>query len=886
MNPTSFEAPALEVMNALLPAFEFKTLITANPYRAVYLATQKSLERDVAIKVLAPQLGGNPEALNAFEETARSMARLNHPNLISIYDSGEINGMPYFVMEFVPGKSLSRSSAGKPVEISQTLRLIDGICAGLAHAHAHGIAHGSLNPTNILLNQQAEPKIGNFGIDDTDQPLKESAVGIHMESYIAPEIAGHPHHASHAADIFAIGAILYELITGKPHSKDAPSPSELTKCPTELDAIWKRATASLPADRFPDLASMRKEIQAFLTKKRNPLAAPPKARLQSEPPARPQAAASSPEAPPPASIKNHPGINWKLIRNLFIIAGLLFAISIAWDNLQTKKKQRDKELQQQTAQQEAKEKEAIEAARLKALERARLAETPKRPTPTPEPEPEPEPVPETPEQSLARLRLALAGGDRSEMPVGTIRRGDCDYFLVKESMTWPDAAWFAETHGAHLAIPNATADLSWLVKNVAIDEAIWIGAGRSGRRDWVLADGTLWKPSREPSGVGSYVGADKHGFLRAAGPGAKVPFILQWHRDGSNPAALEKFFEITRATLTSGSPIFPPGTRNFEDRHFLHVARPIAWRDAVDFAEKSGGHLVVASNVAEISALEEMTRDLTSPNGIWLGAFFRESQWLWITGEPWKATRWATNASTEQPDSALIIEPKSGWNSRNLSSPADGFIIEWSNDRKSRPANQEPNPQPTPPASSHNSQSSALSSRAAGLVLAADRKRTQQLTDNARKYQWDLDTFLRGLNRSEQNAWSPHVTNLKESIRGNRVPSSVPASSGIKLSEKMASIAEYGARKQNEIDTGFRAEVEKIHSAFVTKIRDEIRTAEQASDQALAQSLKDELAAAIDPDSWVKSLGIHSDSGSPEASNAQGSSPPVDPPNTRTPLVD
>ena len=857
MNPASFEAPTLEVMNSLLPAFEFKTLITANPYRAVYLASQKSLDRDVAIKVLAPQLAGNSEALTAFRDTARSMARLNHPNLISVFDSGEINEMPYFVMEFVPGKSLSRSAAGKPVELSQSLRLIDGICAGLAHAHTHGIAHGSLNPTNILLNQQAEPKIGNFGIDDTDQPLKESAVGIQMASYIAPEVAGHPHHATTAADIFAVGAILYELLTGKPHPKDSTPPSSLANCPPEIDAIWKRATATLPADRFPDLTTLQKEIQALLGKKRSPLAASAAAKPNGKTPARPQPAPGPADPPTPPKLKNHPGINWKLIRNLFIIAGLLFAISIAWDNLQNKKKQRDQEIAKQEEENKLKTQRALEEARRKASEQARLAEVQPRTQPQPDPTPEPEPDPETPEESLARLRAALAAGDRSEMPIGSIQRGECDYFLVKESMTWPEAAWFAENHGAHLAIPNASADLAWLVKNVAVEEAIWIGAGRSGVRDWVLGDGTPWKPSREPSGVGVYVGADKHGFLRAAGPGAKVPFILQWHRDGSNPGTLEKLLEITRSSLESGSPVFPPGTRNFDGRHFLHVARPIAWRDAVDLAEKSGGHLAVPSNVTEISALEEMTRDIPAPDGIWLGAFIRESQWLWITGEPWKATRWAPDAATDLPDAALIIEPKSGWNSRDLSTPASGFIIEWSNDRKSRPAT----PGANPPAKG---ETSSLSSRAAELVAAALRKRNEQLTDNARKFQWDLDTSIRGLNRSEQNTWSPHVNNLKATVREHRVPSSVPQSSGIFLSPKMADIASYASRKQQEIDTAFRSEIEKIHGAFVTKTREAIQQAAQSADQALESSLKSDLAAATTPDSWLASLGINLQDSPPE----------------------
>ena len=141
MNHPSFEAPTIETMNRLLPAFEFSSFIAHDEFAAVYFAKQRSLDRSVAIKVISPDISGKPEFRKSFEVTARTMAKLNHSNLIGVYDSGFVEQMLYFVMEFVPGKSLERSSSGQIVEPSQALLLIKGICAGLAHAHQNGIVH-------------------------------------------------------------------------------------------------------------------------------------------------------------------------------------------------------------------------------------------------------------------------------------------------------------------------------------------------------------------------------------------------------------------------------------------------------------------------------------------------------------------------------------------------------------------------------------------------------------------------------------------------------------------------------------------------------------------------------------------------------------------------
>jgi serine/threonine protein kinase len=873
MNHPSFSAPALETLNSLLPAFEFKALIAANHLGAVYLAKQRSLDRDVAIKILAPHVSSEAKFVESFQTTARTMARLNHPNLIGVYDSGIVDGMLYFVMEFVPGKSLERSSQGQRVEFATAARLVEGIADGLSHAHAHGIIHGNLNPANILLNQKAEPKIGNFGFSHPTEAPADSGSLVASDSFTAPEVAAAHPHIDQRSDIFSLGAILYQLLTGTPHAPDAPPPSKLGKCPAGIDAIWSQATHPDPAQRYPDMRSFRVALTDLLKNPRSVIATGPPASQRLAVPATPPdsqrlgarpvvPATSSPPGTAPVK-QTHVGINWKLIRNLFIIAGLLYAISLAWDNYKNTKARREKENREAVAKAEADKQKAQEEARKRKLNPGNGSSQTGSTTPSPAPDrtrPDPAPAGESPAASLARLRNALFNGDREEMPVGSVRQGACDYFLVTEAMTWPEASWFAERHGGHLAIPNAGADLTWLVKNVTAGNGVWIGAGRSGRSEWTLVDGLSWQPKKEPGGTGTYLSADKHGFLVAAGAKEKLPFVIQWHRDGKNPGTLSTLLANTRESIAKGKPVFPPGTRAFENRFYLYIAKPLMWREAVDLAESAGGHLAVTSETAEIAHVSQLADDIHAPEGIWLGGFRKGDQWVWITGEPWKSAKWIKEGANDFPDSALIHYPGKGWDACNLSEQASGCIIEWSNDRKNQPA---PTPGSTAGSTSPSPEIAALTTRAKDLIAAADRKRTEQLVANSRRMPWDLDIYLRNSTKSDQAIWGVHVNRLKASITNNRVPASIPKSSGIQLSQKMAEICQASAVKQEQIDTEFLAEAEKIRSAFVTKVRDAATKAEQAGQRALAQSLGETLNAASNLDDWLRSLGVEAKPANP-----------------------
>ena len=149
-DPIQFDPPEPSELSELLEGYEVTSLIATGGMGAVYKATQLSLDRSVAIKLLPEELG-DLLFRDQFQAEARAMAKLNHVNLIGIYDFGEANGRPYIVMEFVAGKSLYYSSYGKAIDQTTTAELVIGICRGLSHAHDSGIIHRDIKPGNVLL---------------------------------------------------------------------------------------------------------------------------------------------------------------------------------------------------------------------------------------------------------------------------------------------------------------------------------------------------------------------------------------------------------------------------------------------------------------------------------------------------------------------------------------------------------------------------------------------------------------------------------------------------------------------------------------------------------------------------------------------------------------
>ena len=341
MSVSPFKIEEIDELAELLPAFEFDHLIAQGGMGSVYKARQRSLDRDVAIKILPRELGSDPLFRNSFEAEARAMARLTHTNLIKVYDSGDLDGLLYIVMEYVPGKSLFHSAYGKAVDSKQAVEIIIAACRGLAHAHENGIVHRDIKPANILLTPKCEPKIGDFGLARCTR-TDGDGLAMGTPEYMAPEALSHPMKGNAQSDVFSLGVVLRELLTGVHPASEAAAFKEVSD--PKLAAICRTATHPDPTMRYPDASSIAEELKRWTSLNESKVVVmPAKPAIR---PAQPAVRETKPimrqAMPPirrcPAPVAARPSIPGKrvLLRNCGSIAILLCASYFAWGAHQTR----------------------------------------------------------------------------------------------------------------------------------------------------------------------------------------------------------------------------------------------------------------------------------------------------------------------------------------------------------------------------------------------------------------------------------------------------------------------------------------------------------------------------------------------------------------------
>jgi serine/threonine protein kinase len=240
----------------------------------VWLACDQRLQRDVAVKVLRPQLAADLRVRRRFEDEARAAAQLAHPNVVAVFDSGEDeDGTPFLVMERLSGRTLADVIRTGPMPIERVEQLADQMLSALAAAHGAGVLHRDVKPANVLLAADGTVKVGDFGIAKIADDLDATTTGVVLgtPAYLAPErMAGHA--ATPAADIFAVGVVLYEALTGTcPFEGDhplavaaamqrgehVPVRQRRSEAPASLAHTIERAMSVDPDARFPSAAAMR-----------------------------------------------------------------------------------------------------------------------------------------------------------------------------------------------------------------------------------------------------------------------------------------------------------------------------------------------------------------------------------------------------------------------------------------------------------------------------------------------------------------------------------------------------------------------------------------------------------------------------------------------------
>lgn len=251
-------------------------LIAHGGMGAVYQARDENLDRDVAIKIVRPQLATNAVTLERFRAEARAMARLSHPHVVGIHAVGEIDGRPYLVMEYVPGTNLSRFLAerGRSLRVEEALAILDQVCRGVSAMHAAGVVHRDLKPGNILLGPAFRVVVSDLGLS---RDVGEANDGWGTPGYSAPELheARSPRpELAPRLDVYSIGAMAYELLTGTmPFATEGarlcameggimpePPSSRAPRLGPELDAPILAALAWTPDERTPSVDALRRAL--------------------------------------------------------------------------------------------------------------------------------------------------------------------------------------------------------------------------------------------------------------------------------------------------------------------------------------------------------------------------------------------------------------------------------------------------------------------------------------------------------------------------------------------------------------------------------------------------------------------------------------------------
>ena len=264
--PIHFIAPEISELAPHFEAYTLESLIASGGMGAVYRAIQKSLDRTVAIKILPLEFGKDPAFAASFETEAKAMARLSHPNLVSVIDFGAVDGILFIAMEFIPGGSLYQFAHGRALEPAKVIPLVTGICSGLAHAHKFGIVHRDIKPSNILLDHENLPKIGDFGLARAMRAkIPDGSQIFGTPYYTAPEVLSSPQTVGHRADIFSVGILLHELLTGHPPADDPRPASTIVPCDPRFDDIIRRATDPRPELRYFSADEIIQDLRAITT---------------------------------------------------------------------------------------------------------------------------------------------------------------------------------------------------------------------------------------------------------------------------------------------------------------------------------------------------------------------------------------------------------------------------------------------------------------------------------------------------------------------------------------------------------------------------------------------------------------------------------------------
>jgi serine/threonine protein kinase len=268
ISPPAFTPPSLAQMAKLFPQLEIVELLGRGGMGAVYKARQPALGRWVAVKVLPPQSTARAGFAERFNREARALARLSHANIVAVYEFGQAGNMPYFVMEYVEGVTLRRLVQERRLSAGEALRIVPQICEALQFAHEEGVVHRDIKPENVLLDKKGRVKIADFGIakvvtgEQAEETITQDQV-IGTPHYMAPEQVEHPETVDHRADIYSLGVVFYEMLTGElPLGKFQP-PSKKVQVDVRLDEVVLHTLEKEPERRYQHVSQLKTDVETI-----------------------------------------------------------------------------------------------------------------------------------------------------------------------------------------------------------------------------------------------------------------------------------------------------------------------------------------------------------------------------------------------------------------------------------------------------------------------------------------------------------------------------------------------------------------------------------------------------------------------------------------------
>ncbi len=284
---SAFNPPTIAELAPLFPQLEILELIGKGGMGAVYKARQKQLDRIVALKILPPGIGNDPAFAERFAREAKALAKLNHPGIVTLYEFGVASGYQpstlnsqlfYFLMEFVDGVNLRQLLHAGRVSAREALAIVPQICDALQFAHDQGIVHRDIKPENILMDRRGRVKVADFGLAKIIEPGRADLpvspeIGAAQQhgptgvmgtpQYMSPEQITTPGEVDHRADIYALGVVFYQMLTGELPGKKIEAPSKKVSIDVRLDEIVLRALEKKPELRYQQVSVLKTQVETI-----------------------------------------------------------------------------------------------------------------------------------------------------------------------------------------------------------------------------------------------------------------------------------------------------------------------------------------------------------------------------------------------------------------------------------------------------------------------------------------------------------------------------------------------------------------------------------------------------------------------------------------------